>query len=203
MTEHEPTEPEAERPPDPERLAAPERPRVWIGSLSDYNNGSLHGEWMNADVEEAELIAQIHAMLARAEEQPAEEWMIFDSENFVGYRVGEWEDLDTLTRVARGIAEHGPAFAALAELHGGNPAVLEHFDEIFLGAYDSREAWAQSVVDDFDLEHLIERDLQVPDWLKAHIRIDLSGIAHDLTIGGDVTIEDNPEGGIWVFDGRV
>lgn len=203
MTEHEHRPDEPDRPPNPERRTSTERPRVWIGSLADYNNGSLHGEWMNADVDEAELIERIHAMLARGEEQPAEEWMIFDYDNFAGFTVGEWEDLDTLTRVARGIAEHGPAFATLAELHGGTPDVLDRFGEIFLGTYDSREAWAQSVVDDFEVERLIEHDLDVPDWLKAHIRIDLNGIAHDLAISGDVTIEDNPDGGVWVFDGRV
>lgn len=203
MTEHEPSPDEPDQPPNPERLTATERPRVWIGSLADYNNGSLHGEWMNADVDEAELIERIHAMLARGEEQPAEEWMIFDYDNFAGFTVGEWEDLDTVTRVARGIAEHGPAFGAFAELHDGNPAALAQFTDAYLGAYESREAWAQSILDDFDIERMIERDLDVPDWLKAHLHIDLNGIAHDMAIGGDVTIEDSPDGGVWVFDGRI
>ena len=201
MTEHEPQPHEPEDPADPERVATANRPRVWIGALSDYNNGSLHGEWMNADVEEAELIAQIHAMLAHAEEQPAEEWMIFDFEHFGAYRVGEYEDLDTLTRVARGITAHGLPFALLAEVQDADPDVLAHFDELFLGAYDSREAWAQTIVDDFDVQRLIDRDLDLPDWLKSRITIDLEGVARDIELSGEAIIADNPDGGVWVFQG--
>lgn len=197
MTEHEPTQPEPEV--AGERPPAADYPRVWIGSLSDYTGGVLHGEWMDAAVSEEELQAQIAAMLTRSEEQPAEEWMIFDSDNFGSYRVGEYDDLASLTAIARGIVEHGPAFAVYAELQTGD---LEHFSDVFLGASESREAWAQTIVEDFGVEEAVDR-LDLPDWLKGHIQIDLNGIAHDLVISGDVAIEDNPDGGVWVFDGRV
>lgn len=181
-----------------ERFTDADRPRVWIGSLSDYNSGVLHGEWMDAAVSENELRAQVDAMLARSQEGPAEEWMIFDSDNFGPYQVREYEDLETLTTIARGIVEHGSAFAAYANLMDGNTGALDHFSDVLLGAYDSREAWAQEVVDNYEVERAIDR-LELPDWLRGHIRVDLIGMARDLELGGDVIVEDNPAGGVWIF----
>ena len=39
-------------------------PQIWVGSLSDYNNGILHGVWMDAAREADVIQADIDAMLA-------------------------------------------------------------------------------------------------------------------------------------------
>ncbi len=33
------------------------RPQVWIGCLAAYNNGELHGDWVDADVVGEELVS--------------------------------------------------------------------------------------------------------------------------------------------------
>lgn len=38
-------------------------PRIWVGSLSDYNNGQLYGAWMDATLEPEELQAAVQFML--------------------------------------------------------------------------------------------------------------------------------------------
>lgn len=48
-------------------------PRVWIGSLADYNNGTLHGDWVDAAVDEEDLIAAAERIVASSEESGAEE----------------------------------------------------------------------------------------------------------------------------------
>lgn len=112
-------------------------------------------------------------------------------------RLGEYESLAVVSWVAMGIVEHGPAFAAWAELHDADPGMLEAFQDAYIGQHESREAFAQTIVDDFGIEDILSRELPV--WLAAHVSVDLAGIAHDLQISGDVWIEDNPEGGVWVF----
>lgn len=43
-------------------------PRIYVASLSDYNAGRLHGEWIDATQELDDIWAEIHAMLAKSPE---------------------------------------------------------------------------------------------------------------------------------------
>ena len=40
-----------------------ERPRIYVASLSDYNEGILHGAWIDADQELGALYEAVDAML--------------------------------------------------------------------------------------------------------------------------------------------
>lgn len=176
-------------------------PRVWIGCLAAYNNGTLHGDWVDAAVESDELYESVRRILASSPEPNAEEWGIFDYDEFGTYRVQEYDQLEQVARVARGIAEHGPAFAAWAELQDGDEGMLAAFEDAYCGAYDSEHAWAEEVVASTDLEAIL--DQHVTGWLRHHVTIDYAGIARDLELSGEVHIEPNPAGGIWVFDTRT
>ena len=81
----------------PDPPSAPVRPRFFAASLSDYNNGILHGEWIDASIDAAEMGAAVGAMLERSPTyeqlgEPAEEWVILDSEGF-------GERLDAMTPI--------------------------------------------------------------------------------------------------------
>ena len=95
--------------------------RIYVASLSDYNDGRLHGAWIDADGDPDDLAAEVQAMLARSpmrrEAGGAEEWAIHDYEGFGPVRLGEYEDLATISMIGQGIAEHGPAFAHLSLIH--------------------------------------------------------------------------------------
>ena len=47
------------------------QPRIYVASLSDYNAGRLHGTWLDADVEAADLAEGVQAMLASSPEPGA------------------------------------------------------------------------------------------------------------------------------------
>jgi len=200
MSEHQPPEQPNEPREAGEREPQPVRPKIWIGSLADYNAGRLHGDWVDADVDDETLLESTKAILATSQEPDAEEWGIFDYDGFGSFKVGEYEDLAVVARVARGIIEHGPAFAAWADVHDAEPDMLDHFEDAFSGAYESREAWADSLLEDFDLDTIL--DGTMPTWLQHYVTIDRAGLVRDLELGGDYWIEDNPAGGIWVFDAR-
>jgi antirestriction protein len=173
-------------------------PRIWIASLSDYNEGRLHGEWVNAAVEADQLHAAAQRILASSPDPDAEEWAIFDYDNFGSYRPGEYDDLATVATVARGIEKHGFAFATWADLSEIAVADLEtEFEDAFMGHFDSRELFADSVLEDFDVEQTLTKGL--PAWITSHISIDRAAVARDLEMSGDLTIEDAPGGGIYVF----
>lgn len=87
-------------------------PRIYVASLSDYNAGRLHGAWIDAVQEIDELHGAIADMLAGSSTGRAEEWAIHDYEGFGPVELSEYESLANVARLARGIAEHGPAYAA-------------------------------------------------------------------------------------------
>ena len=74
---------------EPDRSSAQARPRFFAASLSDYNNGILHGEWIDASADVSAMRAEVDEMLTRSPShalfgEPAEEWVIADSDGFVG-----------------------------------------------------------------------------------------------------------------------
>ena len=173
------------------------QPRIWVGSLADYNAGRLHGDWLDAAVDPSDLRAAVFRILVSSHEPGAEEWGIFDYDDFGGYQVGEYDALDQVATVARGIAEHGPAFATWAEIHDGNPDMLAQFDDCFIGTYDSPADWAREALEGSGIEATLDRE--VPADLRAYIQFDYDGFARDLQLSGDVHIENAPDGKVWLF----
>lgn len=116
-------------------------PRVWIGSLGDYNAGRLIGEWVDAD--DADTIYEgIRRVLAQSLEPIAEEWFFADSDNFYGL-VNEYETVERVAEMADHITRHGEAWARWAKYHGLEHALENDFDEAYRGHWDSEKEYAQ------------------------------------------------------------
>jgi antirestriction protein len=178
----------------------PETPSIWVGSLADYNNGDLHGQWLDAAREAADVHADIQAMLSRgpaaARGDLPEEWGIFDYEGFGRLRIGESETIEYVSQVARGIAEHGPAFAAWADVMEEQD-LLDGFADAYLGHYDSIEAYAESWLDDAGYDRLLEEI--IPESIRPYVRFDAAALGRDLCLGGDVHVLAADTGGVFVF----
>ena len=123
-------------------------PRIYVACLAAYNNGFLHGVWIDCD-EDADCIhAKIQAMLKTS---PAwkigdicEEWAIHDYENWQGFNLSEWEDIDQLVEWAELLEEHGEAitqclsFAEIAQYYD-HYGTVEGFEDRFMGEYETKE----------------------------------------------------------------
>ncbi len=104
-------------------------PRIYAASLADYNNGTLHGRWINANQSPTNLMAEIARMLSTSEISSAEEWAIHDYEGFDTFRLSEHESITTVADLAAGLVKHGPAFARWAQQAGiNNTDALAHFE---------------------------------------------------------------------------
>jgi len=181
------------------------RPHIWVGSLLDYNCGVLHGEWVDAAQDDDALIADVQHILNTSPTmattgEPAEDYGIFDYEDFGLYQVPEYDPLNHVARIARGIRAHGPAFAAWAQLHDADPAMLAGFEDAYLGAYESLAAWGQTVLDDLGIRDQIDQLL--PAQLARYIHLDAAAWARDAHLSGDIAIVETPGGGVWLFDAR-
>ena len=108
MTNHE-QQPQQPEQPEVHEQEPRNNPRIYVASLSDYNAGRLHGSWLDAAQDPEALLAGISEMLATSPEPIAEEWAIHDYEGFCGAALSEYEDVATVSKLALGVVEHGPA----------------------------------------------------------------------------------------------
>jgi len=182
-------------------LALP--PQIWVASLSDFNNGIEHGTWLNAAQDETKLEAEIQAMLAASAwtvrtGEPATEWAIHDYEGFGPLQIDEHENLRWISLVAKGITQHGPAFAAYADVVQ-EEGLLGTFDAAYLGHYDSVHAYLEQRVNDLGYDRVL--DEAVPPTIRPYVKIDISGTADDLLSKGDLVVLPAPDGGVWIFNG--
>jgi len=190
----EPTPHESERRHESVR---PDPPRVYIADLAAYNEGALHGAWIDADQPPDDLQNDIDAMLERSPTGHGEEWAVHDTIGFGPYTVGEYESLDWLWRVAAGIVEHGPAFGAWAEQCDGDEDLLVQFEDVYLGEWETVTAYADELLADLGYHDQTSR--AVPDWLAPYVHVDVDAFARDLQLGGDITAIEHA-GGVWIFD---
>jgi antirestriction protein len=175
------------------------RPRLYVASLADYNAGRLHGAWIDAVQEPEQLEAEIAAVLKCSPRPGAEEWAIHDYEGFGPIALSEHESLERVARIARGIAEHGLAFAAWVCICDHDDDVLDRFEDAYFGSWPNLEQYAQELLDDFSIEKSLE---ELPGWIQPYIKVDVEGLTRDLELGGEITSVDSPDGSVWVFDGH-
>ncbi len=123
-------------------------PRIYVACLAAYNNGKLHGRWIDANQDADAIHEEIQDMLKNSPEPFAEEYAIHDYEGFEGLHLSEYESIKDVVRYARLIEEHGEAYAAYANNVGVDYATEEGFEESYQGEWDSEEAFAENLADE-------------------------------------------------------
>ena len=123
-------------------------PRIYIADLAAYNNGILHGIWVDATQDLDITQDDINAMLAASPEPNAEEYAIHDYDDFAGYRISEYESLQTVHEVALLIEEHGELGAKLldyyAEIADAQKAITEQYQGVFASLEDYARQFTES-----------------------------------------------------------
>lgn len=175
-------------------------PSIYVASLADYNNGVLHGAWIDAAREPSAIRADITAMLAQSRQPDAEEWAIHDYEQFDRWRVDENDSIELVSRIARGIAQHGYAFSAWADLNEGDPERFNDFAEAYLGHYDSVQDYVEEMADELGYTDEIAT---LPEHVQSYVRMDTAALARDLELSGEIVTADDPNGGVWIFRSDV
>lgn len=154
-------------------------PRIYVADLAAYNNGKLHGVWIDAALELEDIQEAVAKMLKASPEGFAEEYAIHDYEGFGSYRVSEYEGLESVHEVACFIEEHEELGAELLAHFSSIDEARTAIDENYAGCYES--------VADF-AEELTEDSVQIPESLARYI--DYNAMAYDMEVGGDIfTIE--------------
>ena len=168
-----------------------------MASLSDYNAGRLHGQWIDADQDADTIRAEVQLMLAGSPEPGAEEWAIHDHDGFGGLQLSEWESLERVAAIARAMVHHGADAVAGYLATIGADADLAGFEESYHGRHDSFlafvEQWAEDI-DYFGLSHLPPDQAE-----RIGMYLDYEALSRDLTLGGDFTAAAAQPYGVHVF----
>lgn len=154
-------------------------PKIYVADLAAYNSGYLHGVWIDALEDVDGIQEQINAMLATSPVPDAEEYAIHDYEGFDGYRLGEYEGIDTAHEIACFIEEFPEFGSGLLNQFSSIEEARKAAEEDYCGCYCSLADYAQE---------LTEGTTEIPDALAYYI--DYEAMARDMELNGDVfTIE--------------
>lgn len=157
-------------------------PRIYVACLAAYNNGKLHGIWIDCNQDADEIWKAINTMLSCSPEPDAEEWAIHDYENWQGISIGENESIERIAEMAELLQEHGEAFALCCNHHNSD-VDAEEFQDCYVGRYESEEDFAYSIWDE------LGRVKQLEDWGILDIYIAWEAVARDLFIDSYFSVE--------------
>ena len=169
------------------------QPQIYVASLCDYNNGILHGRWIDLEGQDKETLqAEINAMLAESPTAKqggakAEEYAIHDS-NDIG-AVDEYESLDDVLERADLVLEYGDAFFAAMSNWPTLEEVSDALEEGWTEA-DSLEDWAEELA--YEIGMIAENEPRG----SLHHYIDWERVANDWKHDYSVV---NYDGGLFVF----
>ena len=149
-------------------------PKVYVACLGCYNEGRLHGKWMDADELEEEWERELTIAEGRCftsgfypmtacKKPHHDEWAIHDYDGVPN--LGEHPDIPNLIVVMQAVEEHGKPFLEWFNLDPHNKShhddLGEAFQEAYCGHYESKEDFAEDFAESMGY---IDSDSSNPLW---------------------------------------
>ncbi len=169
--------------------------RIYVADLAAYNNGYLHGVWIDVTQELDEIHDQVNAMLkASPIDEVAEEYAIHDYEGFNGYSLGEYEGIDTAHKIACFIEEHDEIAGELLSHFGGDlEDATKAIEENYNGCHKSVADYAEELTH----EWMTEETSEIPKHLEYYI--DYEKMGRDMELNGDIYTIETGYGEVHIF----
>lgn len=155
-------------------------PKIYVADLAAYNNGYLHGCWIDATKDLDDIQEEIQNMLKKSPVEFSEKWAIHDYEGFGSISISEYEGIESVKEKSEFIEEHGELGAeVLSHFCGDLKHARETIEDYYMGEYKSLADYA---------EELTDQTSEIPEHLEFYI--DYERMGRDMELGGDVfTIE--------------
>ena len=167
------------------------QPRIYIADLAAYNNGILHGAWVDATQELDDIQDQINAILKASPIENAEEYAIHDYEGFESVGVSEYQGISEVQEIALFLEEYGALGAELFNHYSNLEEAQKAIDEAYYGCYGSAADYVQQ---------LTEETNNVPEHLKYYI--DYERMAEDWRMSGDIFTIETSSDEVHIFSGH-
>jgi antirestriction protein len=170
---------------------------IYVASLSAYNNGILHGAWIDleGDIDEEGIQEGIDWVLSLSPDGGAEEYAVHDSAGLPGYlSQTEWPALGELVAWADGLSAYADEDSRdayrLACEDQGQTIDEDSFRETYCGTYNSGEDYAEELADELGC---------IPEGVPWPFNcIDWEGVWRQLRYDG-YREEDCNSGGVHIF----
>lgn len=155
-------------------LSMNDKPKIYVACLAAYNNGYLHGAWIDATLDVPALQMEIQNMLSNSPVPHSDEYAIHSYMGFGGAYISESESLESVSSIAHFVMKYGEVGSALIEQFGSDDSlkyVTHLMEDCYMGEYDSEKAFAESYVDEtMDIPHHIGFYIDY-DWLARDLFI--------------------------------
>jgi antirestriction protein len=124
-------------------------PQVYVACLAAYNNGHLHGVWIDAAQDIDDLREAIQRVLDTSPIPDAEEWAIHDYNDMPN--LGEYPSLERVVQAAELVERYSLEAVEAYISHKGEDADLDDFECNYRGEFKSEEDFAIQHVEDIGL----------------------------------------------------
>jgi len=125
--------------------------RIYVACLAAYNNGILHGRWIEASTNVFEMQDEIKAMLAASPIPDAEEWAIHDTEDLPSI-IGEFSGLEPVAEFAALVEDYDwidvRDLIDIVEEARSIEQAREQLENDFVGIFDEFEDYAYEIADE-------------------------------------------------------
>lgn len=148
--------------------------KIYVADLAAYNNGKLHGVWIDAMADDIE--EQINDMLKLSPEGFAEEWAIHDYEGFGDVSLSEYQGIESVRNIASFLYEYDDFGAALLDYWSNDiDQAKKAAEEAYQGSYTDLAEYAQTITED---------TTEIPSHLAYYI--DYERLGRDMEMNGDL-----------------
>ena len=171
-------------------------PRIYVACLSSWSYGHEHGVWLDATQDLETLRNAINFLLFRSpvkEFEACEDYAIFEFENFQGFSLREYESLENVHQIAKGIAKHGKAYSFYLEEVGIESASEEDFSDRYLGCWGSVVDYVEDYYESSGIAKAVEQA-----GLEAYY-IDYHAIARDWELGRKIVVHQASADEFYIF----
>ncbi|MBF6546977.1 antirestriction protein ArdA [Nocardia brasiliensis] len=183
-------------------------PRIYVTRGLPLRAELTDGAWFDMARDPLTIRAELYSIFADEETYDHEGLYIWDHQDFGGFGVTTGaiglegvHSIELLAQVARGVAEHGPAFALWASVHEDDPRLFDHFASAYQGHHQSMAAYVRQLFKPLGIEELLAQ--AAPEGLQNYVCLDYGGIGEEMLREGDVVAFPADGGGVWIFDERA
>ena len=171
-----------------QNISTESNPQIYVACLAAYNNGHLHGLWIDATEDILDIYAQINNMLSTSPIEDAEEYAIHDYEGFYGLSISEYAGVNYAHERAVFIQQFGALGVEVLNYYQDIESTTTALMEQYAGCYPSLADYAQ----DFT-----EESSDIPDCIKYYI--DYEKMANDWEMSGDIVSFEMAHNEVHVF----
>jgi antirestriction protein len=180
-------------------------PRIYVTRGLPLRAELTDGTWVDMARDPQTIRAEMYAVLATDEAAEGTPLYIWDYDGFGAFDVTTGaiglegvDSIELLAQVARGIKDHGPAYAAYASAHEEDPDLFDHFASAYKGHHESMAAYVRQLFEPLRIEDRLKQ--AVPTTLEEFVFVDYAAIGAAMLRESDIVAIPAEGGGVWVFD---